>query len=41
MTGLVDWHPATNAIRPGIGESWETSPNGKRGHIQSQRRKMV
>ncbi len=29
MTGLVELHPATNAIRPGLAESWETSPNGK------------
>jgi len=29
MTGLVELHPVTNAIRPGLAESWETSPDGK------------
>ena len=25
MTGLVELHPVTNAILPGLAESWETS----------------
>lgn len=29
MTGLVELHPVTNAILPGLAESWETSEDGK------------
>ena len=29
MTGLVELHPVTNAIRPGLAEAWDTSPDGK------------
>lgn len=29
MTGLVELHPVTNAIRPGLAESWSTSADGK------------
>jgi len=29
MTGLVELHPVTNEIRPGLAERWETSPDGK------------
>lgn len=29
MTGLVELHPVTNAITPGLAESWETSEDGK------------
>ncbi len=29
MTGLVELHPVTNEIKPGLAESWETSPDGK------------
>ncbi|MCR4403587.1 MAG: ABC transporter substrate-binding protein [Firmicutes bacterium] len=29
MTGLVELHPVTNAIRPGLAESWEASSDGK------------
>ena len=29
MTGLVELHPVTNAIRQGLAESWSTSADGK------------